>query len=285
MRQRLRGHLPDGRGRVLVRRPVEEQAMHPVLAYGVRAYPLFLALAPLTAALAAAAWLRGRGIAVHQAVAVGAWLFAGGVGGAKIWALLERGALAMPTAGDLLDGYRQPGAAVGVAVALALCRPRWTGVSRRALGDAVAIGACAGLVVFRIGCFLNGCCSGIPCSLPWCLRYPVNSSVWATHVVNGLVAPDSAASLPVHPLPLYFALLALCIGAFLLRLARRGVFDGHLLLVFLAAEGTGKFLLEFLRATPAPAVQAAALVIGVTALVLLAAARQPRTGLLRLGFR
>ena len=245
--------------------------MHPLLTSTIRAYPVFLGLAPLTAGLVVTIVLRTTGMPARRMLALIAWLAVGGIGGAKLWSVLERGALAFPLGAELLDGYRQPGAWIGLAGALALCRPRWTGFQRRALADAVALAACFGIVMFRIGCFLNGCCTGIPGSLPWCLRYPMYSSVWANHVVAGLIGSDAPMSLPVHPLPLYFAALALALGCVLLRLWPRRAWDGQLAVVFLAVDGIGKFLLEFLRASPAPVVQAASLVSGVAGLAVLAA--------------
>ncbi|UCE99143.1 MAG: prolipoprotein diacylglyceryl transferase [Planctomycetota bacterium] len=41
--------------------------------------------------------------------------------------------------------------------------------------DILAISLMLGLVLGRIGCFLNGCCFGKPTNLPWAVRFPYHS--------------------------------------------------------------------------------------------------------------
>ena len=62
---------------------------------------------------------------------------------------------------------------------------------------AVAIGAAVG----RIGCFLNGCCHGSVCDLPWAVRFPAGSHAWVRQLNAGLVPAGDPLSLPVHPDP------------------------------------------------------------------------------------
>lgn len=243
--------------------------MHPLLTSTIRAYPVFGALAVLVGAAVTFACLRRDGVPTLRLVRILASLALGGLGGAKLWSMLEQGPLTPPGAIAFLDGFRYAGAILGLVLALWFCPPQWTGLTRRRLADAAAIGACFAIATFRIGCFLNGCCSGDLCSLPWCLHYPVNSSVWATHVLRGLIDPSASTSLAIHPLPLYFAGFALALGVVLLRLRSRGARAGQVLLVFLAMDGLGKAVLEMLRAHPAPLVQATSLAIGLTALAVI----------------
>jgi phosphatidylglycerol:prolipoprotein diacylglycerol transferase len=100
----------------------------------------------------------------------------------------------------------------------------------------------------RLGCFLEGCCYGTESSLPWAVRFPGDSPVAAHQVIEGRLAPGTAASLPVHPLQLYFALLA--VGCGLVTLALRGhtAYAGQLTLIFVMLHEGGKALLEVLRA-------------------------------------
>jgi phosphatidylglycerol:prolipoprotein diacylglycerol transferase len=51
--------------------------------------------------------------------------------------------------------------------------------------DILAIGLMAALVFGRIGCFLNGCCFGKPCDLPWAVRFPYGS-----HAYRSQIDPD-----------------------------------------------------------------------------------------------
>lgn len=43
--------------------------------------------------------------------------------------------------------------------------------------DIIAPSAALGLAIGRIGCFLNGCCYGGTCELPWAVQFPFGSSV------------------------------------------------------------------------------------------------------------
>lgn len=42
--------------------------------------------------------------------------------------------------------------------------------------DIVAPSAAVGMALGRVGCFLNGCCFGSPCELPWAVRFPYGST-------------------------------------------------------------------------------------------------------------
>ena len=96
--------------------------------------------------------------------------------------------------------------------------------------DCVGIGLAVGMIFARTGCFLNGCCYGLPCAYPW-----------------GFVFPKVSAT-ALHPTQLYEAL-----GGFLLFLLlktaqpRRRSY-GHLFLGFIAGYAVFRFSLEFWRA-------------------------------------
>ncbi len=52
----------------------------------------------------------------------------------------------------------------------------WEKVSIRWYLDIIAPSAALGLAIGRIGCFLNGCCFGTTCDLPWAVRFPFGSN-------------------------------------------------------------------------------------------------------------
>ncbi|MFQ5805640.1 MAG: prolipoprotein diacylglyceryl transferase [Phycisphaerae bacterium] len=56
-------------------------------------------------------------------------------------------------------------------------------VSLRWYLDIIAPSAGLGLAIGRIGCFLNGCCFGSTCDLPWAVRFPFGSNA-ASHQWN-----------------------------------------------------------------------------------------------------
>ncbi|MBM3150755.1 MAG: prolipoprotein diacylglyceryl transferase [Chloroflexi bacterium] len=96
-------------------------------------------------------------------------------------------------------------------------------------------------VVFaRIGCFLAGCCYGIPAENSWlAVTFP---------------AGHPTAGIPVHPTQLYEAAGMLVVLALLLVLRKVPAFDGKLVWVFLASYGILRFVVEFYRGHPRPMV-------------------------------
>lgn len=80
----------------------------------------------------------------------------------------------------------------------------------------------------RIGCFLNGCCFGKLCDLPWAVNF------------KGL-------SGPVHPTQLYEAAYNFLLAAFLIQRRKRPHFEGQISLLYFLLYGLGRYLVEFLR--------------------------------------
>lgn len=80
----------------------------------------------------------------------------------------------------------------------------------------------------RIGCFLNGCCFGKACALPWAVRFPELSHA-------------------VHPTQLYEALYDLVLFAFLMKRRERARFEGEIALLYFLLYGMGRYTIEFVR--------------------------------------
>lgn len=81
----------------------------------------------------------------------------------------------------------------------------------------------------RIGCFLNGCCYGKACNLPWAVGFPE--------------LPEA-----VHPAQLYEALFDFVLFFFLRAVYLKKKFDGQTLTLYFCLYAAGRFALEFLRA-------------------------------------
>ncbi len=116
-----------------------------------------------------------------------------------------------------------------------------------AMLDAIAPALAFGIAVGRLGCFLNGCCYGDRCSLPWAVRFPKHSPPWESEVARNLIAPDADHSLWLHPTQLYstldgLILLLLLTAYFPIR--RR---DGEVMGLLLLAYPVTRFLIEHLR--------------------------------------
>lgn len=251
--------------------------MHPLLFGQVRAYPFFLALAVAVGAAAALRSARRNGVDLRRFVPALAALALGTLVGAKLDVALEVGAIDR----RLLFAFRYPGAVLGFAATLGLLSRFRSTVSAPLLADLLAPSFGLGIAVARVGCFLNGCCAGAPSARPWALSFPARCPTWRAHVTHGLVGADSAASLPVHPLQLYFAASALGTGLFLLWYEPRKRFDGQLLLLFVAIQAGGKSVLELLRFPPAPHVQLLSLLLALASLTVLVVEAGSTVGVVR----
>jgi phosphatidylglycerol---prolipoprotein diacylglyceryl transferase len=240
--------------------------MHPYLFAGIRAYPVMLGAAVVVGLLVTRYAARRAGMAPALVLRACAVLVVAGLLGSKLDAFIENGGAFYGFAVEAQNNFRYPGAIIALALAVPfagrLLSPPLDGL---AFADLLAPAVCWAMATFRIGCLLEGCCFGTPTRLPWAVRFPAGSHVWADEVAKGLIPPSAWASLPVHPLEIYFLLLAFGAGAFLLWLQPRKRYDGQVVLLFLALHEPGKFLLEFLRAQPAPHLQVLSLAFAVIA--------------------
>jgi len=124
----------------------------------------------------------------------------------------------------------------------------------RDVGDSLAVFWSVLIPIGRVGCMIYGCCLGTVCP-PWLRpigwRYGPGTEAFHLQLAAGIISPASTLSLPVHPLPLYFALASLGTLAVLVWLLRRAAPPGMLLLTFCLLRPATKLALEPLRAEPA----------------------------------
>ena len=137
-----------------------------------------------------------------------------------------------------------------------------------------------GLALGRVGCFLNGCCFGATCELPWAVTYPYQSLPYDDHYHHGLIDPAPALtvstptgqrlatmrevsqdptlralaraerSAPVHPTQLYSTLNAFLIAAICYAYLSLPHSPGRVFAVMLILKGITRFLLEMIRTEP-----------------------------------
>ncbi|MBN1464602.1 prolipoprotein diacylglyceryl transferase [candidate division KSB1 bacterium] len=95
-----------------------------------------------------------------------------------------------------------------------------------------------GIFLTRIGCFLNGCCFGLPCEGHGhlCVTFPLNSA-----------AGSQFPGVPLVPAQLYSSLYGLIIFIALLLVERWKKFDGFLLAIFLILYGIARFIIDIYR--------------------------------------
>lgn len=127
------------------------------------------------------------------------------------------------------------------------------------IADIAALAVPLGHFFGRIGCFLNGCCFGALCNLPWAVRFPrivdggriVGSEPYSFQYSMAKLTGDEPFSLPVHPTQLYEAFGALAIFLYLYFLfPRKGGFEGRLALVYLMLYSVLRFGVEMFRSDP-----------------------------------
>jgi phosphatidylglycerol:prolipoprotein diacylglycerol transferase len=117
---------------------------------------------------------------------------------------------------------------LAVPVGLWYARRKGLGVWR--IADLVSPFIALGLFFGRMGCFLNGCCYGAECDLPWAVRFPGHAAA-------------------THPTQLYEAGAALAIAAALyLGVRPRKRAHGQAFAALLVFYGVARFLLEYVRA-------------------------------------
>jgi phosphatidylglycerol:prolipoprotein diacylglycerol transferase len=145
--------------------------------------------------------IRSFGLMLALAFVVGAWIALGearrkGVDESKLLNLVlvilvasivgARGfyAITHPAefAGDPLGAFRLweggltliGGFVLGTAAGFAYMR--YAGLPMHLTADVLAPSVALGSGIARLGCFLNGCCFGVPGHEAWCVRFPANSA-------------------------------------------------------------------------------------------------------------
>ena len=93
--------------------------------------------------------------------------------------------------------------------------------------------------IARVGCFLAGCCHGLPTNLPWGVTY--------TH--PDVLVPGCLKFIPLHPTQLYSAALLFVTFLFMYFCAQHKFkHPGQLLGIYLVLAGLERFMVDFWRA-------------------------------------
>ncbi len=178
------------------------------------------------------------------------WLFLVGVVGARLFYCFEYWGDDIKNLWDVVQYWKGGIVYYGgiVGGSLAFFGYRWfRPFPLRPYMDTIAPSIAIGTLFGRLGCFLNGCCFGDPCGLPWALSFPKPSPPWQQHVALGLIPPSAVQSLPVHPTQLYSAIDALILLILLsayFPLRRR---DGEVIGLLMITYPITRFLIEYLR--------------------------------------
>jgi phosphatidylglycerol:prolipoprotein diacylglycerol transferase len=111
------------------------------------------------------------------------------------------------------------------------------GISILKISDLVAPALGLGLFFTRIGCFLNGCCFGMPSTLPWAIRFPDACVAGASPV----------GSQSLHPTQIYESLFGLALFFFLNNRLEKPHQKGAVFAQYLMFYGAFRFGVDFIR--------------------------------------
>lgn len=223
----------------------------PIFGYG---FMLFLGF--IAACASASHRARLVGLSPELGWDLGMWIFFGGILGARIWYLVQkhdqvfagkRGVKLLQAAVNLSDGglVLYGGVILGTVAFAVYCLRRK--FSMLLIGDIAMPSIFIGLAFGRFGCFLNGCCYGDRCSLPWAVTFPAGSVPYRALVARGFLPPDATASLPLHPTQLYSVINALILAGITAAYFRYRPRNGAVLAVGFIIYPITRIIIELLR--------------------------------------
>ncbi|NQT33892.1 prolipoprotein diacylglyceryl transferase [bacterium] len=93
-----------------------------------------------------------------------------------------------------------------------------------------------GMAIGRIGCFLNGCCFGLPTDMPWGVVFPETCYAGSVFLHQH-----------IHPTQLYAILFTGLLGTVLLLRTPYKRFEGELFFLFFLIYSPYRFLVEIVR--------------------------------------
>ena len=217
--------------------------MHPTLlkfqGIELHSYGLLLAIAFLLGIQIFVARARARGLPEEAMHTLSLWLLVLAIAGARALFVLThwREYAADPLAifrlwegGLILYG----GYLAAIAGGIVYLRRRGLNVWR--VGDAAAPSMALGIAIGRLGCFMNGCCYGLPTHAPWGVHFPA-----------GTMASYTFPGMGLHPSQLYLSGSSFLVFVALLALDRKRRFDGSLFWSYIAVDALLRILIDFTR--------------------------------------
>jgi phosphatidylglycerol:prolipoprotein diacylglycerol transferase len=243
--------------RILAGDPEErsEARMQPILfelpGWGLRihSYGVMILLA-CTGALWMTIWrARREGLETGVVYELAVWLFLGGVLGARALFVITHPEVVHSVldlirswqGGNVFYGCIMGGLAGSLFYWKRRPFPFWS------MADAVAPALAVGITLGRIGCFLAGCCFGRRCDLPWAVQFPRGSTAWLGQVDEGILAPATDLTLPVHPTQLYAAFAGVVILACLCVYFPHRRRDGEVMALLMVLYAMTRWPIESLR--------------------------------------
>lgn len=156
----------------------------------IRGYGLMVFLGVVSGVALAVNRAKQEGISPEVIYSLALWMCVGGIVGARLFYIIEywdhfqkptlgetlRSMLNFTKGGLVIYGCFLGGSAAGIVFFIRRKLPVLV------LADVIAPSMTLGLALGRVGCFLNGCCFGGTCDLPWAVSFPPNSPVYQSHL-------------------------------------------------------------------------------------------------------
>ena len=204
-------------------------------AFEVRWYGIMVVLAVVALIAIALREAKRVGLAEEHIYSVGLWGIIGGIIVSRLLHVIDKWGYYMAHPGQIIgfEGLTVYGAVLGALLAVLIyC---WVKkISFWLIGDVIAPGAILGQAIGRIGCLMNGCCYGLPTSLPW-----------------GVVYTNPGSYCPLdetfQPTQIYHLIWNLIGFGILWSLRRRLKPQGSLFLLYLALYAAGDLSIRFVR--------------------------------------
>jgi phosphatidylglycerol:prolipoprotein diacylglycerol transferase len=178
------------------------------------------------------------------------WVFVGGLVGARLFYVWQYWGTRVKTFAEIFmiwqGGIVLYGSILGGTLAFFLYWRRRRFPLLPTL-DTIAPALALGIALGRFGCFLNGCCYGDRCELPWAVQFPANSLPWVDQVKHGLIPQAAQWSLPVHPTQLYSTIDGLILTVLLSAFYPLRKRDGEVMALLMVTYPFTRFLIEGLR--------------------------------------
>ena len=240
-------------GIVLIPSIVPPQITHlPVFGYG----------AMLVAGVLACGWTAARRAPLASADPtfareIAVWIVLSGVVGARLFHLVQyrervfagcesvadyvKASVNLPDGGLVLYG----GIILATITYFVMCR--MNKVDPLKFGDAMIPAVFVGIAFGRLGCFLNGCCYGNACSLPWAVQFPKDSVPWNALVQRGFLMPDALQTMSLHPTQIYSSINGVVLALIMIAYYRYRKGDGSVIALALMLYPISRISLEILR--------------------------------------
>jgi len=201
----------------------------------VRWYGIMVVLAVVAVIALAVLEARRVGLSEEHIYSVALWGIIGGILVSRLLHVIDKWDYYMANPRQIIGfaGLTVYGAVLGALIAVLIyCWAKK--LSFWQIGDVAAPGAILGQAIGRIGCFINGCCYGLPTSLPWSVAY--------TNPATFCPLGES-----FQPTQIYHMLWNLVGFGILWSLRRKLKPQGSLFLFYLALYAAGDLSIRFVR--------------------------------------